>query len=117
MEGAIDKNLIDLAVTYTCALRIHLPVHGTAHPTSTTCVRPQSTADSLIHSAVDIPHPHLQGNTRTDMPAASGLFHNRSMSMALVQVRVNNFVASTSAEQSNAATDEMLQPVGRVEVI
>ena len=98
MEGAIDRNFIGLAVTYTSALRIQLPVHGTAHLTSTTCVRPRSTAGSLIRSAVDIPHPHLQGNIRADMPAASGHFHSRSMSMALVQVRVNNVVASTSAD-------------------
>jgi len=34
----------------------HLAVHGTTHPMSAASVRPQSAADCLIRSAVDISH-------------------------------------------------------------
>jgi len=42
----------------------HLSVHGTAHPMSAASVRPQSAANCLIRSAVDISHPRQQGNPR-----------------------------------------------------
>jgi len=44
------------------SIRTHLSVHGTAHPMSVGSVRPRSTTDCLIRSAVDISHPRRQGN-------------------------------------------------------
>ena len=58
--------MIGLAIVYASAIRTHLSVHGTAHPMSAASVCLRSAADCLIHSAVDISHPHQQGN-----PAAS----------------------------------------------
>ena len=57
-----NRNAIELVVAYASAIRTHLLVHGTAHPTSTASVRPRSAADSLIRSAVDISDPRQQGN-------------------------------------------------------
>jgi len=57
-----NRNAIGLAVAYASAIRIHLSVHGTAHPMSAASVRPRSAADCLIRSAVDISHPRQQGN-------------------------------------------------------
>jgi len=69
-----NRNAIGLAVAYGSAIRTHLSVHGTAHPTSDASVRPRSAADCLIRSAVDISHPRQQGN-----PFASSSVDNGSV--------------------------------------
>ena len=69
-----NRNAIGLAVAYASAIRTHLSVHGTAHPMSATSVHPQaqSAADCLIRSAVDISHPHQQGNPTASSSVISG---------------------------------------------
>jgi len=67
-----NRNAIGLAVAYTSAIRTHLSVHGTAHPTSAASVRPRPAADCLIRSAVDFSHPRQQGNPPTSSSAVSG---------------------------------------------
>jgi len=44
----------------------------TAHPMSAASVYPQSAADCLIRSAVDISHPRQQGNPPASLSADSG---------------------------------------------
>jgi len=67
-----DRNAIGLAVAYASGIRTHLSVHGTAHPMSAASVRPRSTADCLIRSAVDISHPRQQGSPPASSSAVSG---------------------------------------------
>jgi len=69
-----NRNAIGLAVAYASAIRTHLSVHGTAHPMSAASVHPQaqSAADCLIRSAVDISHPHQQGNPTASSSVISG---------------------------------------------
>jgi len=67
-----NRNAIGLAVAYASAIRTHSSVHGTAHPMSAASVRPRSAADCLIRSAIDISHPHQQGNPPASSSAASG---------------------------------------------
>jgi len=67
-----NRNAIGLAVAYASAIRTPLLVHGIAHPMSAASVRPQSAADCLICSAVDISHPRQQGNPPASSSAVSG---------------------------------------------
>ena len=66
-----NRNAIGLAVAYASAIRTHLSVHGTAHPTSAASVRPRSAADCLIHSAVDISYHRHQGCPSASSSAVS----------------------------------------------
>jgi len=50
----------------------HLSVHGTAYHMRAASVRPRSTTDCLIRSAVDISHPCQEGNPPASSSAASG---------------------------------------------
>ena len=50
---------------------LNMSVHGTAHPMSAASVRPRSTADCLIRSAVDISHPRQQENPPASLSADS----------------------------------------------
>jgi len=65
-----NRNAIGLAVAYASAIRTHLSVHGTAHPTSAASVRPRSAADCLICSAVGISHPRQQQDPRAGASVA-----------------------------------------------
>jgi len=67
-----NRNAIGLAIAYASAIRTHLSVHGTAHPMSAASVHPRSAAGCLIRSAVDIFHPHQQGNPPASSSAVSG---------------------------------------------
>jgi len=67
-----NRNVIGLAVAYASAIRTPLSVHGTAHCMNASSVCPRSATDCLIRSAVDISHPHQQGNPPASSSAASG---------------------------------------------
>jgi len=68
-----NRNTIGLAVASASAIRTHLLVHGTTHPTNAASVcRPRSAADCLIRSAVDISYPRQQGNPPASSSAISG---------------------------------------------
>jgi len=67
-----NRNAIGLALAYASAIRTHLSVHGTAHPMSAASVHPRSAADCLIRNAVDISHPHHQGNPPASSSAVIG---------------------------------------------
>jgi len=66
-----NRNAISLTVAYASAVRIHLSVHGTAHPMCAASVRPRSAAGCLVRSAGDISHPRQQGNPLASSSAAS----------------------------------------------
>jgi len=66
-----NRKVIGLAVADASAIRTHLSVHGTAHPTSAASVWPQSAANCLIRSAVDICHPRQQRNPPAGSSVAS----------------------------------------------
>jgi len=67
-----NRNAIGLAVACASAIRTHSLMHGTAHPMSAASVRPRSSADCLIRSAVDISHPRQQGNPPASSSAVIG---------------------------------------------
>ena len=64
-----NRNVIVLTIVYASTIRTHLLVHDTAHPMSAGSVHPQSAADCLIRSAIDISHPRQQGRP----PASSSV--------------------------------------------
>ena len=91
-----------------------LPVHGTAHPTSTATVRPRSAAVNLIRSAVDISHPRHQGNTCADMPAASGLVRSDIINGLDVGEGADNVVASALDDDAFDGRDNRGRNLGDV---
>jgi len=78
--GMSDSSGVGLAHSAIKRMRLVLPlhtlqpysVHGTAHPMSAASVHPQSAADCLIRSAIDISYPRQQGNPPASSSAASG---------------------------------------------
>jgi len=97
-----NRNTIGLAVAYASAIRTHLSVHGTAHPMSVASVRPQSAADCLIHSAVNISHPRQQENPPACSSAASGLVSLfSSMTTGVVPGLVDSASAPPSSGRGN----------------
>jgi len=74
--------------------RTHLSVHGTAHPMSAASVRSWPVASCLIHSAVDISHPHQQRNFRSGSSVTSDPVRD-------VIIRVNGLSAGAVGEAGN----------------